>query len=500
MKYELITAMLAGLVCVGCAQPAKTPQTMNPDIGAPVAGPIEPIDPLGDNPAQQTGDQGSRKFAATGPAQPMKLAPDQFKGAVKVTFDLQPTSMSFDLPWNYCMVTENGLKLSNLAAETYDPREFHATGGAASFEPGMDREGRYVRAWIEHQSDARIVVRIRYALANNLYDIAHSDIPSQSPYGKGDWADEWFTIYPDSTHVRHMKIYTGLAPVSKPFGSDRVPPGVVHEFTETSVNGQPGHKPTDDIEIDALTLIRLFGDHSKLTLREGISKTISYKPHPKGFGDFRDASIVLINLKSQYKPFTIGMPYGVRVQPYWPKGDLPHVFRTWHYSPERGYGTPLLHMINYWHYRRTDHTLEQVYLHGMTDAADPVKELVPLAWSWIAAPRLVMDGVEPSYTQVTYDPARKAYIVPRKGRGATTLEFKLARNRRFWAPMCIVNPAFVVKDWDQPGVALKVDGKTIEPGKDCRIGYEKTPTGKDLVIWLRMESDKNVAFSIAPKR
>ena len=65
-----------------------------------------------------------RKFAATGPAQPVKLDRSQFKGAVKVTFDLLPTSMSFDLPWYFCMVTQNGIKFSTLAAETYDATRF----------------------------------------------------------------------------------------------------------------------------------------------------------------------------------------------------------------------------------------------------------------------------------------------------------------------------------------------------------------------------------------
>ena len=272
---------------------------------------------------------GQSEFRATGPTEPVKIERREMRGAIKVTYDLLPTSMSFDLPWNYCMVMEDGIKFSNFAAETYDPRDFDGTGGAASFEPGMDREGRYVRAWIEHQSDARIVVRIRYALSNNLYDIAHPDIPSGSPYGKGDWADEWFYIYPDGVHIRHMKVYTGLAPVSRPFGFDRVPPKVVHEFMESVVRGQPGHKPTDDIEIDALTLVRLFGGHSEDSIHEGISTTISWKPYPKDFGEFRDANIMFINLKSEYKPFTIGMPYGVRVQPYAPEGDLPHVFQTW---------------------------------------------------------------------------------------------------------------------------------------------------------------------------
>jgi hypothetical protein len=442
----------------------------------------------------------STKFETTGPTQPVKFDNSQFRGAVKVTFDLIPTTMSFDLPWTYAMVNQKGVRFSTLAAETYDPRDFDGTGGAASFEPGMDREGRYVRAWIAHQSGARKVVRIRYALANNLYDIAFPDIPSGSPYGKGDWVDEWFTIYPDGVHTRHMRIYSGLASVSRPFGFDREPPNVVHEFMELNVQGPPGHKPTDDIEIEALTLIRLLGAHTENLLEDGISTTISFKPYPEDFGEFRDANIMLLNLTSEYKPFTIGMPYGVRVQPYWPEGDLPLVFQTWGYSENRGYSSSIGHMLNFWHYRRTDNTLEQVYLHGMTNAKDPSSEIVPLAWSWIAAPKLRMDGLEPDYMQFTYDQAQRAYVVPRKGRGPISLEFDIQpENEEMDAPGWIINPAFVVKNWDEPGVVLKVDGKTMEQGKNFRVGYEQTPTGRDLVIWLKMKRNKNTTFAITPK-
>jgi len=51
MRYALITAMLAGLICVGCKPPAKAPQSTNPDLEAPLAGPIEPITPPGAEPA-----------------------------------------------------------------------------------------------------------------------------------------------------------------------------------------------------------------------------------------------------------------------------------------------------------------------------------------------------------------------------------------------------------------------------------------------------------------
>ena len=168
----------------------------------------------------------ANRFEATGPTEPVRLDPAEYGGrkkpAVTVTFDLLPTSMRFHLPSFPCMVTENNIRYSNFWAETYEPRI-----GGGSFEPLFDRRHRYARMWIERQSDARIVVRVRGALCNTRGDIAHSDIPSGSPYGKGDWVDEWFYIYPDGTHMRHVRIYTGLAPMSRPFGFDRVVPAVL---------------------------------------------------------------------------------------------------------------------------------------------------------------------------------------------------------------------------------------------------------------------------------
>jgi hypothetical protein len=437
----------------------------------------------------------AQKFEAVGPTYPLKQQPMEV-GAVKVTFDLLPTTMSFDLPWTWFMVTENNLKIAHYAAETYDPREFFATGGAASFEPNMDKESRYVRVWIEQQSDARIVVRVRYALANNLYDIAHRDVPSGAPYGKGDWTDEWHYIYPDGTKIRHMKIYTGLAPMSKPFGFNRTPPNMVSEFMETIVQAPKGVAGKDLIETDAITLVRTFGYHSEIRLSEPQSKKISYDPYPTDFGDFRDANIMLVNLKSEYKPYTIAMPYGVRVQPYQQGGDYQY-FTPRSRDETRGFRRAIGHFLNYQFYRRDSNTLEQVYFHGMTNAADPVKEVASLGWSWYGEPVFQMEGVKADYNEFLYDPTQKAYIVPRKGRGPIDLNFSLV-DPDLSNPLSIINPTFIVKDWDTPGVELKVDGKVIKPGKDFRIGYEQSATGKDLVLWLRMRSSKPVQFTITP--
>ncbi|MHC4643213.1 MAG: hypothetical protein ACYS32_16335 [Planctomycetota bacterium] len=90
--------------------------------------------------------------------------------------------------------------------------------------------------------------------------------------------------------------------------------------------------------------------------------------------------------------------------------------------------------------------------------------------------------------------------MPRKGRGPTALEFELEADvgDENEAPTWIINPVFIVKDWDKPGIELKVNGKPLKQGKAFRVGYEQTPTGKDLIIWLKMKTNKTARFSISP--
>jgi hypothetical protein len=77
--------------------------------------------------------QQNEKFEVKGPTQPVKIEPDKFRGAIQVSFDMLPTTMSFDLPWTYAMVNQKGVRFSTLAAETYDPRDFDGTGGLAGY-------------------------------------------------------------------------------------------------------------------------------------------------------------------------------------------------------------------------------------------------------------------------------------------------------------------------------------------------------------------------------
>jgi hypothetical protein len=390
------------------------------------------------------------------------------------------------------MVTENDIHFSNGWTETYDPK------ASSSCEVLWDNEARHTRMWIESQNPARIVVRWRAGIADPAGRIAHIDIPSGSPYGKGDWTDEWYYIYPDGTHTRHVRIYTGLAEQSLLVTDEtfegiepirEIPPSVVHEFQEDFIFGAGGHTPLDDIDESPVTLIMM----------DGRSRKIPYKPYPKNFGEFSMANIKVVNLKSEYRPFTIFIPHGVENEPYPPEGELPHVFQTWSREPnKKGYSVSLGHTLNWWHYRRTESILEQVYLSGMTKEKDPKEELLGLAQSWLRPPRIKMSGIEPKYKVQIYDPAQRAYILPCPDDGPKKLELTLTGAAQGDKIVFIENPAFVIKRWGQAGVNLKIDGEPVKQGKNFRVGYEKDDKGINLVIWLKMKSDKTVRFSLWP--
>ena len=412
--------------------------------------------------------------------------------AVEVNFDLVPTKMLFSMPCYPCMVTENGIHFSNGWTETYDPK------ASSSCEVLWDDEATYARMWIESQNPARIVVRWRAALADPRGYIAHSDIPSGSPYGKGDWTDEWYYIYPDGTHTRHVRIYTGLSEQSllvtdETFGDSdpirEIPPNVVHEFQEDFIFGSIGHLPTDDIEQTPITLIKM----------DGRSKSVAYDPYPKDFAAFADANIKVVNTKSKFRPFTVFVPYGLENEPYPPEGELPYGFQTWLREPQQGYTSSLGHSLNWWHYRRTENRLEQIYLSGMTNEEDPTDSLVALARSWLEPPQLQMAGIEPEYKKLIYDPAQKAYTLWCNNEHNTAIEFTLATPSGDVEGECyIVNPVLILEDWGEQDAAVALDGRMLQEGTDYRAGHESVDGDTNLVIWLNYEANKPTQFRITP--
>ncbi|MEA1875924.1 MAG: hypothetical protein U9N86_03590, partial [Bacteroidota bacterium] len=63
----------------------------------------------------------------------------------------------------------------------------------------------------------------------------------------------------------------------------------------------------------------------------------------------------------------------------------------------------------------------------------------------------------------------------------------------------VSNPAFVIKNWGDNDVSLKVNGKKVFPGKGFRTGHIRRINQYDLVIWLEIESNSKISFSLAHK-
>ena len=65
--------------------------------------------------------------------------------------------------------------------------------------------------------------------------------------------------------------------------------------------------------------------------------------------------------------------------------------------------------------------------------------------------------------------------------------------------MWIVNPAFIVPDWGKSDVSARANGRLLKRGADYRIGYETKDVDSNLVLWVKMKSQQDVKFVIAPE-
>jgi len=420
-------------------------------------------------------------FHAEGLTEP--VVPKRGELAVKVTFPDDDFYMQFDPPGRAGYVTPEGIGISNEWAETASNETEHPGWGEVLFD-------RNAVMWIEAQSPARKVVRFRGVIKTPEGEVLHTYIDSGSPYGEGDWADEWYYIYPDGVSVRIVKIYTGKTedavafwglPGHCAFWGIR---GTVFETQETFIHGVSGKQPPDIIETEALTLITMDGDY----------KRISYKPYPPDCSLFEPANIQMVNLESDYHPFTIVKEGNVEIKPYYmPMDDHRNIdstmFITW---PRRGsfkngdYTSALSHVIKWGWHEKTEKTLTQIYLIGMID--DPteqqrVDKLVNLAKNWQYAPDLSLEG--DGYKYEGYEIKEKAYIL------TNTLDnhdLQVVIKANPERPL--INPVFVIK-----GVSKDATVKLIlnqEESTKFRAGFEND----DLVIWIPIMAMNDVILKI----
>ena len=130
-------------------------------------------------------------------------------------------------------------------------------------------------------------------------------------------------------------------------------------------------------------------------------------------------------------------------------------------------------------------------LTGMTDKK--ASELTPIAKSWLHAPKLKLSGS--GYTSKGYDQPQRAYqLTCAKAGEPTPVSFKLAASKE--AP--VVNLAIVINGWGEDGASLTLNGKKVEQGKDFRVGHRSGFRDDDLIVWIRIESDKAIYVTLTP--
>jgi len=327
-----------------------------------------------------------------------------------------------------------------------------------------------------------VVVHWRTASPDITYGFNHLDPDT----GWGEWTDEYYYVYPDAVAVRYQEIRSTWA--------------ANMEWQQTELINQPGTRPQDNVELEAMTVANMDGD----------TETWSWeKPYGKrapGSQPIKGGNIQVMNLKSKQRHFVIGET-GARWEPFgfgaregfstmpcwshWPVAQLPNDGRVTP-AADRPSSTCLGTLFPLKHKTDRPDLMIGRNLYGMTDK--PAKELAVLASSWNFPAELKL--ASHAFESSGYDKNQRAYLLARKPEGApAALDLTLAGSPQ--SP--VLNPAFVVKNWGDASVKLTLDGKAIPRGKDFRYGHRPTLDGTDLIVWIKAETQAQLTLRLEPQ-
>lgn len=388
-----------------------------------------------------------------------------------------------------CWVTDNGKWYTN---EFVERRGNHSPNTRGCWEPMSDKQCRFSHVRVIESNAARAVIHWRYSPV---------DVRYQQPFidpltNWGDWVDEYYTVYADTTCIRKVTVHTTR-------------PDLWMEFHEAIVVNQPGTMPEENIELDALTVSNMMGETKTYTW------TKDGAPPLQDFWERWDANIIRINLKAQRVPFSIVPPhmeYGLLITPYGGHAPTSH-FNFWNHwpvsqvasdgtvakTPDRPscsslchYGLQELASATWPAYEEGPQLKTKLMLTGMT--RQDAGELVPLAYSWLHPPAAELKP-QAGVINKGFDPTQYAYVVElNPDKLPQELELVLSASPETPA----VHPVFVVRNWIEQPLRVSLDGRDLDP-KDCRIGWEHRLEGEDAIIWFNIEIKQETVIAISAK-
>jgi hypothetical protein len=412
-----------------------------------------------------------------------RIGPDS---DVVVRFDESPIRLVFWQGTNYipAWVTENDKWYTDEFVETWGT---DACAPGWDCEPMSDKQSRYSRVSILESNDARVVVHWRYA--DTEVEQSHGAWPDPDT-GWFHWIDEYWTVYPDGIAIRRQVLHEGDA-------------SLPHEWQETIVLHQPGMRPEDDINWDAVTLENMQGETKTYSWRPKTPGEFSPATGPAGVTGPEHPNIQMVNLKSEWKPFQVTTGLDASADIYGNE-DTYFAFECWNHWPvaqiassdrpcvtnDRASHSSLSHL--YWKmYSRDANGETKIMMDGLTTRT--AGELLPLARSWIAPPVMQLTGE--GYRSEGYDPAQRAWVVTKTGDaagGPVQLTFSASEASPLF------DPAVIIRNWGDGEARLRVNGKPAAWSKDFRSGHVARLEGTDLVIWMRKESTQPFRVEVGP--
>jgi hypothetical protein len=431
---------------------------------------------------------------------------------VVVRFDENPNRLIFWRGTSYipAWVTENGIWYTN---------EFYETQNRAmetSAEPMADKQARFSSARILESNEARVVVLWRYSPVSVNYDLVHVDPLT----GWSDWVEETYTVYPDGTCIRKIKVWSSNPRVNPAEGQ-----GLENfrQYHEAIIINPPGTRPEDNIQADALTLANMKGEtHTYSWAREAPgypadfseeTLTLLHRISDQDTGAHKwltlpaGGNILRVNLKAKFSPYVVVDPRNVAIDcyageiirersifPWWNHWPVSQQIRSngrWAVAPDRVSHSSLAHIQSWRPYEETDDGITMIMLNGLTEKS--ASALLPLAKSWLSPPRLEIAG--DGFADEGYDPTQRAFVLARRGPDASS---DLAVTLRATAASPVLNPVLRIRNWGPAVPFVTIDGKPAPLGPDVRAGHVHGLEGDDLVLWVRLESAVPVRISVSP--
>ena len=304
--------------------------------------------------------------------------------------------------------------------------------------PQQDRLCRFAFASVIESSDARVVVRWRYALVDAKGELIHADPVTRW----NDWVDECYTIYPDASGVRSVTLHS--SEWSQPYW-----------VQQSLLIRQPG-EPAQALGLAPAS-------HA---LTGGQLQTIPIK----GGTFFHAVAAPADNV------------------------DLPESWGDW---PARGAAEPAGHEFigalrwQPWAGTRTSKSWRMLV--GLASGSGADSEILTAAQAWLTAAPLELAGAD--FTSAGYQADERAYLL-HSVRPGTPGVLKLTLAGTSSEPL--VNPAFVIKGWGKSAVSLSVNGTPVPRGPAFRYGYRKTVAAADLIVWTRCAATAATSFELQP--